>query len=420
MLDAPGLNIFVRDGKRVAYWVAPRDARKRGYQPKTVRLHGDLDSAATLQAFAARCRVLQADMLGWLNDPAVRDLPIYDGAIRSLIDCYQRDPRSPFHQLRQNTQQTYAEWCRALERVAGSRRVDKLVGSDLREWYDAIRAPRRPGEAPRERLARGAVPQLLRILINYGLELGLPECERLDLILKHMAFRRSTDAPQPVAKQVMSYSQAEAIVTAGLAKGTRRHRSVAIGVAAQFELTLRQIDVIGWYERIKAPREAEAVSRSGKVWRGGLRWEAIQGTTLALRTSKTGTAATFDVSAYPLLVRALAAVPEAERHGAVVVDDSGRPIQKRYYINLYRTLADAAGVPRSVWNARARHGGLTEGYQAIVAAEGEDGPGLADLRYHGQHADLKTTLAHYVNPGAEPSRRVARVRVASRKKEAKG
>jgi hypothetical protein len=41
----------------------------------------------------------------------------------------------------------------------------------------------------------------------------------------------------------MTYDQAVAIVAEGLRRRTRRHRSIALGVATQFELTLRQVDV---------------------------------------------------------------------------------------------------------------------------------------------------------------------------------
>jgi hypothetical protein len=65
----------------------------------------------------------------------------------------------------------------------------------------------------------------------------------------------------------MSYAQAVAIVLEGLRRGTRRHRSIALGVAAQFEFTLRRIDVIGEWERIDELREvpADAIVSHGQV-----------------------------------------------------------------------------------------------------------------------------------------------------------
>lgn len=44
----------------------------------------------------------------------------------------------------------------------------------------------------------------------------------------------------------MTYAQAEAIVLKGIEMGTRRSRSVALAIAAQFEFTISQIDAIGY------------------------------------------------------------------------------------------------------------------------------------------------------------------------------
>jgi len=117
----------------------------------------------------------------------------------------------------------------------------------------------------------------------------------------------------------------------------------------------------------------------------------------------------FDVTAYPLFMQALKSVPAGERRGPLVVDEAGMPVRRRYYQDLYRDVADAAGVPRAVWNMFARHGGVTEAHEA--------GADLVDVSKHAQHRDLNTTNRHYIVPSVETSRRVARVRVAHRQKK---
>jgi hypothetical protein len=134
-----------------------------------------------------------------------------------------------------------------------------------------------------------------------------------------------------------------------LRRGTRRHRSVALGVAAQFELTLRQVDVIGYWEKIDAALRIDpraSVDR-GQVWRPDLRFEDFAAGELDLETDF---AAVFDVTVYPLCQQALAAVPEVERSGPLVTDDNGAPVRRRYYWDLYRDVADATGIPHVVWN----------------------------------------------------------------------
>ncbi len=58
---------------------------------------------------------------------------------------------------------------------------------------------------------------------------------------------------------------------------------------------------------------------------------------------------------------------------------------------------------------RARHGGLTDGYHAIVRRAGEGKAELADLKIHGQRTKLDTTLKHYVVGGVDATRRVGRI-----------
>lgn len=415
--DAPGLHLVKRaDGRLHQYWEASAEARSRGYLPRTVRLHFDIGMAQGREALEQRCKLLTNEMLAWLSDPEGQNKPVYDGTITALIRCYQTDPKSPYRGLAQNTQRGYDDWCRTLERAIGRRRVDRLSGQDLRDCFLVLLEPTVPGGAPRVRLAKACVRSMLSILFNYGAELGLPGCLELAQVLERMTLRvpkdvhRAWTSKRPT-KTAMTYEHAAAIVSQGLSTRTRRHRSVALGVAAQFEFTLRQIDVIGEWQKLDRAVAVEpgAITSYGQVWRPGLQFEDFASGTLNLTTSKTSTKATFDVTAYPLFQKALAAVPEVERQGPLVTDEGGVPVRRRYYQDLYRDVADAAGVPRAVWNMFARHGGVTEAH--------ESGADLVDVSKHAQHTDLNTTNRHYIVPSVETSRRVARARVALRQKK---
>jgi len=138
---------------------------------------------------------------------------------------------------------------------------------------------------------------------------------------------------------------------------------------------------------------------------------------LDLTTSKNAVEGAFEVAEYPLFLEALAAVPDNERSGPLVTNDNGLPMKQRYYDALYDDVTAKAMVPPEVWNMRARHGGLTEGYEAIVTHPDATDVELADLKYHGQHTALRTTLNDYVKPGTGPSKRVARRRVEKRKRD---
>jgi hypothetical protein len=341
-LDAPGLQIVKRpNGELWQYWVVSHEGRRRGYLPRTIRLHYDLTTATGRLELEHRCKILTNEMLVWLGDPEGEKKPLYDGTVAALIRCYQTDKNSPYKGLRQNTARVYADWCRTLERAIGKRRVDHLSGQDIRDCFLSLMEPASPGGAPRVRLAKSCTRSMLSILLNYGAELGLPGCLDLAQVLERMTLRvpqlvrRAWKAARP-KKTGMTYDQAAAIVTEGLQRGTRRHRSVALGVAAQFELTLRQSDVIGEWEKVDGTLslEAGAIVDRGRVRRPGLRFEQFAAGELDLETSKTDFEAVFDVTVYPLFQQALASVPPSERDGPLVTDDNGLPVRRRYYWDL--------------------------------------------------------------------------------------
>jgi hypothetical protein len=415
-LDAPGFEIRERGDRREAYWVASKDARRLGYVPRTVRLHGDLDNIAVITRMADRCAVLTQEMKQWLADGGEDRRPIFNGTVKSLIACYQLDKQSPFHNLGQSSQNIYGQWCAVLERHFGARRIDRLSGADLRRWFNEIAKPTKTGGLPRLSLARKCVRTMLSIVLSYGAELGLPACLRLLQVLERMTLKPPRhlldEWKRKKPEQLpMTYAYAEAMVEEGIGRGTRQYRSVALGIAFQFELTLAQIDTIGAWERIEGPQKLtlDAIVHGTSVWRPGLRYEDfLPELILDMRRSKNSRQGIFDIREYPLLMRALASVPEAERVGPVVVNDAGRPFLKRHYYTLYRDLADARGVPKGVWSMNARHGGATEARQSGVLLE--------DTSEHLQHSNLQTTKRHYITPNIETTRRVARARVANRPK----
>ncbi|MEH2476212.1 hypothetical protein V1281_002618 [Nitrobacteraceae bacterium AZCC 2161] len=413
-ITGQGFRIITRlNGAREAYWVAAKRAADTGFQPPTMRLHGDLDSLPAVQAMFNRCNDLWSEMLEWLAAGKNDSRPIYDGTVSSLIRCYQNDKESPFHDTRFNTQRGYISWLVALDKVAGRRRISVLTGADLRKWFREVRKPAVKGGRPRERLAK-AIIQIFRILLAYGCEIGLTDCMKLSTMIEGMEFRKETSEKtvgqigQP-KKVVMTYGQAELIVMKGIELGTRRSRSVALSVAAQFEFTISQIDSIGyWMPARHVSVTGDMIIRGGKIWRPGLRFEDFTTGILDLARLKNGTSAQFDVMEYPLFQLALAAVPEDQRTGPLVTDEDGEPVRYRVFYGMYRDVADAAGVPKAVWNARARHGGGTEARAS--------GASIEDTTDHMQKSDMEGTRRDYIAGNVETTRRVARTRVASRKK----
>ena len=81
----------------------------------------------------------------------------------------------------------------------------------------------------------------------------------------------------------------------------------------------------------------------------------------------------------------------------------------RVFYGMYRDVAAAAGVPKDVWNAWARHDGGTEARAS--------GASIADTTDHMQKSDMEGTRRDYIAGNVETTRRVARSRVSARPKK---
>lgn len=384
---APGLH------KRgdVHYWVAARASMKaKGYPIKTIRLR-----PGTADELAAQCRAHTDDLKRWLAERSTG--PEYDGTLRSLIDCYRGDTDSPYHRVKQNTRKDYDDSLDVLRATVGKAIVPALTGRDFTRWHRALKAPRIEGGRELVRRAQGCM-KLLRIIAGYGTSMRYDGCRDMRDVLSEMRF----EAPAQ-RTEALSYGHAEAIVDLALEDGLR---SIALAQALQFETTLRQKDVIG--EWIDGGQDSGIVSH-GHRWANGLLWSDLDGTILRKRTSKTKALAEFDLSLYPLAMKVLAHFAPEERIGPMVVcETTGRPYRSNHFGRIWRVLADRAGVPRTVWNMDSRAGGLSEG--------GSAGADMDDLRRHATHSTAQMT-ARYTRENLQATERVAKLRVASRKKE---
>ena len=107
----------------------------------------------------------------------------------------------------------------------------------------------------------------------------------------------------------------------------------------------------------------------------------------------------------------LALYAPEERVGPMIVSETtGLPYRQGNFGVTWREIADAAGVPKDVWNMDSRSGGLTEADEA--------GADPHDIQRHATHSDPKTT-GRYIRRNLAANERVAELRVASRRKDDK-
>ena len=220
---------------------------------------------------------------------------------------------------------------------------------------------------------------MFRTVIRFSAALRKPECKMLADELKLVKFEKGG-----ARQEEMTYVQAAAFIRTALDLGragiipAERALHMAIGTAAQFELLLRQKDIIGeWAPAAELTTKNEAIATvyGAEIWTGYFRWERIPGWRWRMKTSKSKyrAAADFDLQKYSLLFPLLEQVPHHLRSGAIVKAENGLPIRESSHRAWFRQIARAAGIPDEVYNMDSRAGGATEADESGASIEAIQG-----------------------------------------------
>ena len=371
---------------RLPYWIASQltTGNLGAFPDRCIALPPEADD----ETLAALCHQHTARLHSWLeeqkNEAAEQGTPVlrtvYDGTVRAACRIYQEHPYSDFHQVSESTRvNAYLPVLRRLERQIGARLIRNLTIADVRHWYSTWRKPAEPGGPERIDRAHDGVA-MVRTVIYFCSTLAPREryrdCQQLAADLEKVKFERGAQR-----EEELTLAQARAFIDKAIEMGeagviaVSRARSMAIGVAAQFELTLRQKDIIGGYQRRKAdakvPKGAAVLHTGDRTWMGYFHWDLIPGWRWRMRTSKSKhrQVMDFDLTIYGLLFPLLESVPHAERAGSIIQGDNGLPIVRGTYSRQFRRIARAAGIPDTVWSMDARAGGATEADEAEVPVE---------------------------------------------------
>jgi hypothetical protein len=379
----PGIVIRTnKSGECAFYWRASAALIRQGFRPKVVRLHG---APEVMLEHAMRLRAQMLEWGAWRGPTGA-----YDGTLRSLVSLYERQPESPYRDLRHTTQTTYSKHMKLLVAAKGDRRIDALTGSDIRRWYKEIAR-----EGTRQSYAYLTIG-ILKSVVSYGASEGYADCARLR---EAMSATRFSNGPARTTR--MTYVQVVAFRGAAHAVG---RASMALGVTLQFECALRQRDVIGEW--------IDDGTRDGR-WQNGLTWSHIgPDGILRKKTSKTGAPAEHRIADHPDLAAELARVPINRRVGPLVVDDVRRvPYTPESYRRWFRTIARRAGIPDAVWNMDARAGAVTEAWES-----GAEPQAIMAMATHTQ----LSTSRRYNRSNIEQISRAAQLRVKGRKDDGNG
>jgi hypothetical protein len=157
----------------------------------------------------------------------------------------------------------------------------------------------------------------VRRMVAYGVTLGYDDCIRADLILGKLRF------PTPPARRSrLTFDQVKAVRDKAHEMGLG---SIALATVLQFELSLRQKDVIGEWE--PAPLSEGGIVHRGTRWTNGLQWSDIDPNMILRKThTKTGAFVEFDLRLYPAVLEEIDRMPREKRIGPMVISEhTGEP-----------------------------------------------------------------------------------------------
>lgn len=392
--DAPGLHWKPRKDGWEARWECRPDIAKKGYMPKSSALWVGVEpNELERKMIADACNRLQSEMLVFNSG----GIPIvgtgFDGTVTGLIRCYQTDPDSSYHKLRYHVRRNHDDLLRRIIKRHGDTPISEIKARLMLSWHKLWSDDGK--KLPTGHLFVGQ----MRTLFTFGKTiLEDAECTRISSIMSDMRFPMSK-----ARTERLTAAQANAIRKIAHEQGWH---SIALAQAFQFECTLRQKDVIGEWIPMDEPGLSDVKGPKGK-WLRGLRWEEID-ENLVLRhtTSKKNKLIVVDLKLAPMVLEELKRLGERGTNGPIIVCEfNGQPYVAADYRRRWRDIANAAGLPKTVWSMDTRSGAISEATDA--------GAELELVRHAAAHSQASMT-ARYSRGSEEKIAKVMQLRVKHR------
>jgi hypothetical protein len=398
--NAPGLVLRPRKEGWVAYWQARSDLVNDGYSPQTARLWAGAEpTEAEAEHIAAQCRRLQSDMLMFSRQGGFVVADKQVETLRELVNKYQTDPSSSHLKKRYHVRKNHDSTLRRIVAARGDTPLAEIKAKTILLWYD-------DWSGGGEKLSMGhSFMAMLRTMFGFGaMMLESPDCERLSAVMHHMRFKS-----HGAREEALTADQAVAIRNKAREIGWF---SIALGQALQFDLILRQKDVIGEWVPMSAPGVSDFTARKGK-WLRGLKWSEID-KDLVLRhiTSKKEKPLVIDLNLAPMVQEELAFVKahqgELPKKGPMVICEATcLPWVAGEYRRKWRMVARLCGVPDNVFNMDSRAGAISEASEA--------GAELEHIKHAATHSNIAMT-ERYSRLGTKKVANVQRIRLEHRNK----
>lgn len=314
--------------------------------------------------------------------------------LSKLAELYKADPYSRYHAGRLCTRQNMDALLRRFLEEHGEKLIADISPYHVLGWHRIWLGP----EGKHVAMAHALVG-CLRTIIGYGnTMLQWPECRALKETLSGQRFAMSKP-------RTVSITAAHVVAIRAKAHEMRLP-SIALAQAIQFSCTFRQKDVIG--EWVPNTEKVKPLFVEGdRFWLRGIHWNEID-ENLILRhiTSKRQKPVEIDLKLAPMVMAELQLLGpvEAQTGPVVISEETGVPFTAVQFRRVWRTVADAAGVPKNIRNMDTRSGAITEAFQ--LGASG------SEVRKTATHSQQSQTDA-YNRGDADDIASVMRRRAAS-------
>lgn len=389
--NAPGLKWRRIQAGWQASWRARADLIRAGYKFKSMRVwestKADPEPIPDAEKFIqTKCQELQEAMLTWARGDTPEVPGIYDETWGALVQQYRTDPDSSYHDKRFASRQHYDTLCRRVDKDCGTLKIADTDARKLKRLHEQW------SDNGKKVTMGHSMIGMLRTITTFGSTiLKCPACKAVRSDLHDMRVK----AGKP-REHHLTAEQAHAICLKARSMRNPFRYSLALAQALQFELTLRQKDVIGEWVPLEEKAPMTTVLSGNEKWVRGIDAKEIdENFILRHMTSKRDKMLVADLKLAPMVMeqfRFMAGLgadePLLRGHiptsGPLIVNEqTGVPWASHNYRYAWREVARACGIPDHVKNMDSRAGAITEAFAAGVAPD--------DIRKSAKHSNSNMT-----------------------------
>jgi hypothetical protein len=271
--------------------------------------------------------------------------------LRSLVEVYRQHPSSPYQGLTFKVRANYDGLLSRLLNEMGSWRLGDFDKEKIEAVYNGWTS------AGKLYMAHALVG-MFRQLCNFGMTvLEDANCGRLSMIVRTMRFKA------PVKKSFESLTDDHVAAIREEAHKADWH-SIALAQVIQYELKLRQLDVIGEWLPVSAAGESD-IALGDERWTRGLRWSQINKDLILHHVTSNRLEKPkefyFDLKRFPSIMEELDWVGKIPADGPMIIcEPTGLPYSTAEFRRKWRIVATKAGIPTSIKNADSLHDEIVE------------------------------------------------------------